>query len=341
MSGGLFTTTIDFGAGVFTGGSNWLEIAARTNGGGSFTTLAPRQQLTPVPYAISANTTSNLLGALPATQLVGSLALAQLPPAVVTNGTTGVTLTGTFSGNGAGLTDLPSSGGGFAWQVVTGTSRQAQPNTGYLANNAAQVTITLPTAPNIGDIVHVSGVGLGGWIIAQNAAQSVLVGSLPRSTIPVYWTAQNSGYHDWGCIASSADGTKLVAGENPGQLYTSANSGVTWTAQTSGSLNWYSVASSADGTKLVASAGTGGIYTSANSGVTWTNTAPNMECISVASSAEGIKLVAGGLGIYTSTDSGVTWTPTSAPATNGYSVASSADGTKLVAAGKLIDVRII
>lgn len=51
---GLFTTTIDFGAGVFTGGSNWLEIAVRTNGAGAFSALTPRQPLTPTPYAITA-----------------------------------------------------------------------------------------------------------------------------------------------------------------------------------------------------------------------------------------------------------------------------------------------
>ncbi len=54
VSNGLFTAAIDFGAGIFTGGSNWLEIAVRTNGNGSFTTLSPRQALTPTPYAITA-----------------------------------------------------------------------------------------------------------------------------------------------------------------------------------------------------------------------------------------------------------------------------------------------
>ena len=45
---------IDFGAGVWNGETNWLEIGVETNGAGSFTTLAPRQQLTPAPYAIFA-----------------------------------------------------------------------------------------------------------------------------------------------------------------------------------------------------------------------------------------------------------------------------------------------
>src|SRR5713101_563785 len=48
VSNGLFTVMLDFGSGVFTGPGRWLEIAVRTNGGGAFTTLTPRQPLTPV-----------------------------------------------------------------------------------------------------------------------------------------------------------------------------------------------------------------------------------------------------------------------------------------------------
>ena len=65
VSNGLFTTVIDFGAGVFTAGSNWLEIALCTNGSASFSTLTPRQQLTPAPYALTAEnalTAQNLAG---------------------------------------------------------------------------------------------------------------------------------------------------------------------------------------------------------------------------------------------------------------------------------------
>ena len=60
VSNGLFTTAIDFGPAVFTGSADWLEIAVRTNGGSRFTTLAPRQQLTPVPYAIKAGAAASL-----------------------------------------------------------------------------------------------------------------------------------------------------------------------------------------------------------------------------------------------------------------------------------------
>jgi len=62
VASGVFTTTIDFGP-AFTGTNYWLSIGVRTNGNtGTFTLLFPRQPLLPVPYAIFANTASNLLG---------------------------------------------------------------------------------------------------------------------------------------------------------------------------------------------------------------------------------------------------------------------------------------
>src|SRR2546425_6116865 len=42
VSNGLFTVALDFGN-QFPGAARWLEIGVRTNGGGTFGTLAPRQ----------------------------------------------------------------------------------------------------------------------------------------------------------------------------------------------------------------------------------------------------------------------------------------------------------
>jgi hypothetical protein len=84
VSNGLFTTTIDFGS-VFDGNPRWLEIGVRTNGAITFSTLAPRQQLTPTPYAILANTASNLAGSLPASQISGTLAPANIAPGSITS----------------------------------------------------------------------------------------------------------------------------------------------------------------------------------------------------------------------------------------------------------------
>ncbi|MBC8096506.1 MAG: hypothetical protein H7Y43_11910 [Akkermansiaceae bacterium] len=54
VTNGLFTVSLDFGTGKFTGLPRWLEMGVRTNGSGSFATLNPRQPLTPAPYAIYA-----------------------------------------------------------------------------------------------------------------------------------------------------------------------------------------------------------------------------------------------------------------------------------------------
>ena len=62
VTNGLFTTTLDFGARRF----HRRELLAADRRAhqwhGAFTTLSPRQPLMPVPYAIFANTASNLLG---------------------------------------------------------------------------------------------------------------------------------------------------------------------------------------------------------------------------------------------------------------------------------------
>ena len=93
VTNGLFTVTLDFGAVVFDGNPRWLEIGARTNGSGAFTTLSPRQQITPAPYAIAA-------GNLSAAGLNGVYSNA------VTLNNTANYFNGSFTGNGAGLTNL-------------------------------------------------------------------------------------------------------------------------------------------------------------------------------------------------------------------------------------------
>lgn len=51
---GLFTVTLDFGASAFDGNARWLEIAVQGPGDVGYTTLTPRQPVTPVPYALYA-----------------------------------------------------------------------------------------------------------------------------------------------------------------------------------------------------------------------------------------------------------------------------------------------
>ncbi|HTY87650.1 MAG TPA: hypothetical protein VMB80_09320 [Candidatus Acidoferrum sp.] len=108
---GLFTATIDFGTGIFDGSSYWLEIGVRTNGGTDFTTLVPRQPISPTPYAVFAGTAGNLLSTVQASQLTGTIPLELLPAAVVTNNATGVSLDGDFTGSLA-------ASSGFATNII-------------------------------------------------------------------------------------------------------------------------------------------------------------------------------------------------------------------------------
>src|ERR1035441_8356383 len=92
-------------------------------------------------------------------------------------------------------------------------------------------------------------------------------------------------------LASSSDGTHLVAVVSGGGIYTSTNSGANWIQTGAPTEYWDSVASSSDGTRLVVVRD--GIYTSTNSGTTWTQTgAPSTNWISVASSSDGTHLAA-------------------------------------------------
>ncbi|HEV8266918.1 MAG TPA: hypothetical protein VGR00_01745 [Thermoanaerobaculia bacterium] len=52
VTGGIFTVSLSFGATAFDGNARYLMIDANCNGAGAFT-LAPRQPLTPAPYAMS------------------------------------------------------------------------------------------------------------------------------------------------------------------------------------------------------------------------------------------------------------------------------------------------
>ena len=113
VTNGLFVLPLDFGAN-FPGTDRWLQLEVRTVLG-PFTALTPRQKITATPYAITAGSVaggvaaSQVTGLLPVSQVSGTVPLAQLPAAVVTNGASGVNITGTFTGNGAALTNIPAA----------------------------------------------------------------------------------------------------------------------------------------------------------------------------------------------------------------------------------------
>ena len=140
VTNGLFLTTIDFGAGIFTGNNYWLEVDVKTNGAGSYTVLNPFQSVTPTPYAVFANAASNILG---------TIKLAQLPSSVVTNGASGLTLAGTLSGSASSFSgSLAGDVTGTQGATVVGTvggSTAANVHAAELLANAATTNNTANT----------------------------------------------------------------------------------------------------------------------------------------------------------------------------------------------------
>jgi hypothetical protein len=203
-------------------------------------------------------------------------------------------------------------GPGITWVDVTGTSVQATPNSGYIADSNSLVTITLPSSLTKGDIIQVNGVGAGGWKIAQNAGQSIETKNLTDS-IGAVWT-QRATIQNWTSVASSSDGSILTA-STANKIITSNDYGKSWIRNTipENDNAQTIVASSSDGRIILATAYDGQIYISKNFDQIWAPCATTRKWNSITSSSDGSKLVAvvdGGY-IYTSSSKLKTTTGTS------------------------------
>jgi hypothetical protein len=145
VTNGLFTVTLDFGSGVFTGPARWLEVDVRTNGNGAFTTLLPRQAVTPSPYAVY-SATATTAGSVPASGVgpgtanisitgnagtatsaaVAGAAVAantSLTATMATNAITAINFSGSLAGDVTGwqnATTVATVGGQTAASVASG-----------------------------------------------------------------------------------------------------------------------------------------------------------------------------------------------------------------------------
>src|SRR5437588_13003260 len=73
--------------------------------------------------------------------------------------------------------------------------------------------------------------------LVSTMAMAALLAILPDALAQT-WTQTSAPSARWTCVASSADGSKLVAvGDLPG-IYTSTNSGATWVQNSSGSSSY-------------------------------------------------------------------------------------------------------
>ena len=371
VSNGLFAVTLDFSNSVFTGGNYWMDIGVRTNGGTSFTALFPRQPILPVPYAIFANTASNLLGKLTAAQFSGNLPASQVTGAssnVVSFTNLNNAFSGTFTGSGASLSNLNAS------QLTTGTVADARLTTNVALLNTNQ-TFTgtnifngpivstgtnLFSGPNTFNSVNTFtnwansftgnffGNGLVGWVVTNGLtvqAERDHGYMLTNAGLATVILPPSSSLTNGDIVrVSGAGGGGWLVKPNTGQSISGNFAAYTNAAVVKLSLSSATplgVAASADGRLMFAvGSGTGitGVWGSTDSGSTWrqinSGTLAAGNYASVACSASGKIVYAEPLSsgnIYKSTDCGVNWTNTGVVLTGKF-IACTADGGTLLTA---------
>jgi uncharacterized protein YceK len=138
------------------------DVAKQTDNGLSYI-------LSTLPATTDANWISIGDTTITAADIVsGTIATARLGSGTANSGTF---LRGDQSWQAIPFVPLP-------FTAVTGTTQAIAPNNGYRANNAALVTLTLPTTAVVDTVIRVVGQGAGGWRIAQNAGQQIVFGDV-------------------------------------------------------------------------------------------------------------------------------------------------------------------
>ncbi len=119
VSEGLVTVSLDFGLTAFQGQARYLLVAVRPAGGGNFTTLSPRQAVSPAPYAMGLRPGTVITDTSSSVQFVNNGAVrarSSTGPAIRAESTAfnsaGVVGIADFGDNAAGVVGFSNLGGG-------------------------------------------------------------------------------------------------------------------------------------------------------------------------------------------------------------------------------------
>lgn len=108
-----------------------------------------------------------------------------------------------------------------SWNNITSTSATMAADNGYVANNVALVTLTLPATSAFGSEISIVGSGSGGWAIAQAAGQQIHIGS-SATTVGVAGSVSSSNQYDSVNLVCTVANTTWVAVGGPQGILTVA-----------------------------------------------------------------------------------------------------------------------
>lgn len=261
VTNGLFVVSLDFGVNAFVGDARWLEISVRPGASASaFTTLAPRQPLTPAPYALFAPTagavpngaiTSNMLanfavnssklatGAVTSVQLADSIGLGssnvtgRLDVYATTAGTPALSLIGginqlsIYADDGREKTRLDSSPGWGQLQLFNSSSI-GQHAAILTANAVGGGSLTLYSS-NGAQRAVIFGANAGGELELDNGAGTTTIDLLANgSQISTFGTSGREHVRLWGPSYGEVVVYSGVSNNQPaGTLSANGNSGGT------------------------------------------------------------------------------------------------------------------
>lgn len=215
VSNGLFSVTSDFGP--FDSSDHWLEIGVRTNGGDAFTTLSPRQAITPTPVA-TRSFSADFADMVYAGAVAGTLDLGQLPSTLITNGASGVNFSGTFAGSGTGLTSL---------------------NAASLTDTVPDATLSTNVALRAGGNIFFDSQKIMGAVATgvQALDQQNTITHFGASQVPNQWQSFTAGLD--GLLTSVALQVRSPSGPtSPGTIQIFAGEGTNGTLLASQSVTW-------------------------------------------------------------------------------------------------------
>ncbi len=125
----------------------------------------------------------------------------QLGSTVITGGA-GISIT-----PGANTITISSTEGGLPYTEVTAATQALAVDNGYIMNRGTLITATLPAVAAQGSIIDIIGKGAGGWLIAQNAGQTIHFGTSNTTTGATGTLASTAQYDcvELICITANTD----------------------------------------------------------------------------------------------------------------------------------------